>query len=185
MSLYKIKKWSQNRVKKQINCVSIFYLFFQWISKATFQTEPSFCNGFSHISFKFLWLSTLSNIVYLNLFVNIYLMNESINLLELSAYFLKCRTKFEEILELITYSFLIFISLNALLYYFIIHNGKNKFRFFRASRLPTNISRILLVTAHPDDECMFFGPTLIALRERKNCIIYILCLTQGITKIYI
>ena len=111
-------------------------------------------------------------------------MNESIDFLELSAYFLKCRTKFEEILELIAYSFLIFISLNAILYYFIIHNGKNKFRFFRASRLPTEASRILLVIAHPDDECMFFGPLLISLRERKNCTVYILCLTQGISKIY-
>jgi len=29
----------------------------------------------------------------------------------------------------------------------------------------TNTSRILLLTAHPDDECLFFAPTLLALQE--------------------
>lgn len=28
----------------------------------------------------------------------------------------------------------------------------------------TNTSRILLLTAHPDDECLFFAPTVLALR---------------------
>lgn len=28
-----------------------------------------------------------------------------------------------------------------------------------------NASRILLLTAHPDDECLFFAPTVLALRE--------------------
>lgn len=27
-------------------------------------------------------------------------------------------------------------------------------------------SPILLLTAHPDDECMFFAPSVLALRER-------------------
>ncbi|KAF8438121.1 LmbE-like protein [Boletus edulis BED1] len=29
----------------------------------------------------------------------------------------------------------------------------------------SNASRILLLTAHPDDECLFFAPTVLALRE--------------------
>ena len=29
----------------------------------------------------------------------------------------------------------------------------------------SNTSRILLLTAHPDDECLFFAPTMLALRE--------------------
>lgn len=112
-------------------------------------------------------------------------MNESVNLLvplqELSSYILKCRSKLEEILELIIYSFSIFICLNALLYYLIhrYRNGRSKFRLLRPSKLPHNSSRVLLVTAHPDDECMFFGPTLIALKKRQNCTIYVLCLSQG------
>jgi N-acetylglucosaminylphosphatidylinositol deacetylase len=36
---------------------------------------------------------------------------------------------------------------------------------------------ILLVTAHPDDECMFFGPSIIALSKQNN--IHILCLSTG------
>lgn len=112
-------------------------------------------------------------------------MNESINLLvplrELSAYILKCRSKFEEALELLIYSLVIFICLNALLY-FLMHryrNGKSKFRLLRPTKLPENVARVLLVTAHPDDECMFFGPTLIALRKRKKCRIFVLCLSKG------
>ncbi|KAL0095170.1 hypothetical protein F4703DRAFT_1766420 [Phycomyces blakesleeanus] len=38
---------------------------------------------------------------------------------------------------------------------------------------------ILLLTAHPDDECMFFGPTLRGLgRQHKNRI-HVLCLSTG------
>lgn len=88
-------------------------------------------------------------------------MNESINLIvplrEISAYLLKCRSKSEEILELIIYSFSLFICINALLYYLIhrYRNGNSKFRLLRPSKLPHNASRVLLVTAHPDDEVMF------------------------------
>ena len=37
-------------------------------------------------------------------------------------------------------------------------------------------NRILVVTAHPDDECMFFGPTLLAL-SHKN--VTVACLSTG------
>lgn len=37
---------------------------------------------------------------------------------------------------------------------------------------------VLVVTAHPDDECMFFGPTLQALLAR-NVSLSALCLSQG------
>lgn len=94
-------------------------------------------------------------------------MNESANLLlplrELSEYIFKCRSKFEEALELFLWSLIIFIILNVILF-FIVHNfrnGESKFRFCRATKLPENVSRVLLVTAHPDDESMFFGPSLI------------------------
>lgn len=94
-------------------------------------------------------------------------MNESANLIvplrELSAYIFKCRSKLEEALELFLYSIFIFIVLNILIYY-VVHNyrnGRSKFRFCRATKLPENVSRVLLVTAHPDDECMFFAPSLI------------------------
>ncbi|KAJ2160833.1 hypothetical protein GGF46_001963 [Coemansia sp. RSA 552] len=37
----------------------------------------------------------------------------------------------------------------------------------------------LFVTAHPDDECMFFSPTLAALARRPNTNISLLCLSKG------
>jgi N-acetylglucosaminylphosphatidylinositol deacetylase len=37
-------------------------------------------------------------------------------------------------------------------------------------------ARILLVTAHPDDECLFFAPTILALNSSN---LYSLCLSTG------
>ena len=34
---------------------------------------------------------------------------------------------------------------------------------------------ILFVLAHPDDECMFFTPTIRALKEKSNLYILVLC----------
>lgn len=39
--------------------------------------------------------------------------------------------------------------------------------------------RILVVVAHPDDECMFFGPTILKLTSNKKCQVYLLCLSRG------
>nr|XP_039257498.1 N-acetylglucosaminyl-phosphatidylinositol de-N-acetylase-like [Styela clava] len=39
-------------------------------------------------------------------------------------------------------------------------------------------SSVLFVTSHPDDECMFFGPTLNYL-VKKNLTVHILCLSTG------
>lgn len=38
--------------------------------------------------------------------------------------------------------------------------------------------RALLVTAHPDDECMFFAPAIIKLTKSKAAF-YLLCLSSG------
>ncbi|KAH8278394.1 hypothetical protein KR018_001552 [Drosophila ironensis] len=51
----------------------------------------------------------------------------------------------------------------------------------RSVRLPRAgaMERVLLVTAHPDDECMFFGPLIYSLTRRQGCQVYILCLSNG------
>ncbi|XP_008483207.1 uncharacterized protein LOC103519896 [Diaphorina citri] len=41
-----------------------------------------------------------------------------------------------------------------------------------------SMKRVLIVTAHPDDECMFFGPTIVNLRSR-NVPVTLLCLSPG------
>ena len=47
----------------------------------------------------------------------------------------------------------------------------------RASPFKPN-DRVLIVTAHPDDECMFFGPTLCHLADR-DIQAKVLCLSTG------
>ncbi|ORX90931.1 LmbE-like protein [Basidiobolus meristosporus CBS 931.73] len=39
------------------------------------------------------------------------------------------------------------------------------------------IKKVLLVTAHPDDECMFFGPALLKLQASTE--VHVLCLSKG------
>lgn len=48
--------------------------------------------------------------------------------------------------------------------------------------------RVLFVTAHPDDECMFFGPTILRLQQQTTvppasgndkCLVYLLCMSAG------
>ncbi|KAI8872682.1 LmbE-like protein [Ramicandelaber brevisporus] len=39
--------------------------------------------------------------------------------------------------------------------------------------------RVLLVIAHPDDECMFFAPTIVNLARRRQDEVHVLCLSTG------
>jgi N-acetylglucosaminylphosphatidylinositol deacetylase len=49
----------------------------------------------------------------------------------------------------------------------------------QAWQLPGPPSRLLLVTAHPDDEVMFFGPIIYYTSRANSSQIYLLCLTMG------
>ena len=50
---------------------------------------------------------------------------------------------------------------------------------WKAVERPINYpGHVLLVTAHPDDETVFFGPTITALRSFGQEV-YLLCLTTG------
>ena len=39
--------------------------------------------------------------------------------------------------------------------------------------------RVLFVIAHPDDECMFFGPSILQFTRKEKAMVYLLCLTNG------
>lgn len=68
----------------------------------------------------------------------------------------------------------VFVVSVLLLFYLFVCN-------IRRLRMRKNIGavgRVLLVIAHPDDECMFFGPTVLGLLQRK-CDLYVLCLSNG------
>lgn len=71
-----------------------------------------------------------------------------------------------------------YVCLTVALYIFIAIgilrvNGNNS--------LSTHQKTVLLITAHPDDECMFFGPTLSRLSSSSNSLnrVHLLCLTNG------
>lgn len=53
------------------------------------------------------------------------------------------------------------------------------YKITKPSRFPDHLKRILIVTAHPDDECMFFSPTILSLSRRKDCQVHLLCLSNG------
>ena len=40
-------------------------------------------------------------------------------------------------------------------------------------------NNILIITAHPDDECMFFAPTIKGLSRSAEIVIHLLCFTNG------
>ncbi|KAJ9588904.1 hypothetical protein L9F63_017782, partial [Diploptera punctata] len=42
-----------------------------------------------------------------------------------------------------------------------------------------SVKKVLFVTAHPDDECMFFGPVILKLAQKSDCQLFLLCLTEG------
>ncbi|KAK7078314.1 hypothetical protein SK128_010442 [Halocaridina rubra] len=44
---------------------------------------------------------------------------------------------------------------------------------------PVRKRRVLIVTAHPDDEVMFFGPTILHFTQREGALVYLLCLSSG------
>lgn len=83
-----------------------------------------------------------------------------------------------ETLDHIVLVVFIYTLLCLVLYKLLFHRCCRWLKIFRKSRLPPTASRALLVTAHPDDESMFFGPTILELR-RQNCRIFLLCLSEG------
>lgn len=64
---------------------------------------------------------------------------------------------------------------------YIIYVVSTLFRhlFTKSTYFETYARRVLLVIAHPDDECMFFGPLIVRLIKSRKSVIYILCLSCG------
>jgi len=51
--------------------------------------------------------------------------------------------------------------------------------YSRLKAISSAAKRVLLVIAHPDDETMFFGPTMLNLSRREETEVYLLCLSNG------
>lgn len=60
--------------------------------------------------------------------------------------------------------------------YFTVYNAKDT-NNVRSSLISKK--RILFIISHPDDECMFFGPTVISLSRDKDKSVFLLCLSYG------
>lgn len=61
----------------------------------------------------------------------------------------------------------------------LLYVGIVRWRVLEFRRDVRNPKRVLLVIAHPDDECMFFGPTVLNFTGNKNCTLYVMCLSTG------
>lgn len=70
---------------------------------------------------------------------------------------------------------ILYIIICITLYIFIV-----KKKYIPFNRETRNAKRVLFVIAHPDDECMFFGPTILTYTKKKNCEVYLMCLTTGL-----
>ncbi|XP_063934584.1 N-acetylglucosaminyl-phosphatidylinositol de-N-acetylase-like [Zophobas morio] len=55
----------------------------------------------------------------------------------------------------------------------------NKVHRQQKNALTRSNGNVLLIIAHPDDECMFFGPLLLKLLQEPKVNIYVICLSSG------
>lgn len=84
-----------------------------------------------------------------------------------------------EALEHLIYAIVVYLLVCLSIYTLIF-----RYKGLGNMRLPwptskTTAKRVLFVTSHPDDECMFFGPLLYTLAQNKQCQVYLLCLSNG------
>ncbi|KAJ2726915.1 hypothetical protein GGI07_000243 [Coemansia sp. Benny D115] len=72
------------------------------------------------------------------------------------------------------------LLLSALSYVFISWRPNTLRRsIFPKEKQAKKQKHVLFVTAHPDDECMFFSPTLAYLSQQKDVTVSLLCLSKG------
>lgn len=92
-----------------------------------------------------------------------------------------CIELFSRILDYLkdTVEHLILAGLIYLLTCILLYWCIKVFGIMNFNREPRNSKRILFVIAHPDDECMFFGPTILYFTRKEDCAVYILCLSTG------
>ena len=69
---------------------------------------------------------------------------------------------------------IIYIVFSFCFYCFIIRT-----KLVRNLGIISDCKNVLFVTSHPDDECMFFGPTIVTLTNDTDCSVYLLCLSRG------
>lgn len=79
-----------------------------------------------------------------------------------------------ETLEHLLIAILIYFTICILLYLCI-----TRWNFIQFRRDLNQHKNVLLIIAHPDDECMFFGPTVRNFVSDPKCSFYLMCLSTG------
>lgn len=70
-------------------------------------------------------------------------------------------------------------SLYILLISIVLASLFNSNDLFNTTALAIKSQNLLLVTAHPDDEAMFFAPTILSLTGKPSINLFHLCLSSG------
>lgn len=60
------------------------------------------------------------------------------------------------------------------------HLLKNKRRLKTLLASDSLSRRVIFITAHPDDECMFFAPTILSFTSSGQNDVFLLCLSTGL-----
>ncbi|XP_043501755.1 N-acetylglucosaminyl-phosphatidylinositol de-N-acetylase isoform X1 [Polistes fuscatus] len=100
-------------------------------------------------------------------FINLYLKNQVKELVYWWSHYIR------EISYQLLIAFLAYIC--VCIFFYVILKRVNH----AAWQLPGPPHRILLVTAHPDDEVMFFGPIIYWVTQSKISNLYLLCFSSG------
>ncbi|CAG9767742.1 unnamed protein product [Ceutorhynchus assimilis] len=115
-----------------------------------------------------------SNVSFIYIRVPSFIKDSLVDLSNYANYFL---FSFEEYLfdtvEHLIIGILLYVALCILLYFLSTWGLIGFTRNMRHAR------RVLFVTAHPDDEVMFFGPTILNYLQKPNCQVFLMCLSSG------
>ena len=71
----------------------------------------------------------------------------------------------------------VFFSLFAVVLSSVILFYRRQLNLQRGKRFEFDNRAVLVITAHPDDECMFFSPTILNLQQCST--VHLLCLSTG------
>lgn len=98
--------------------------------------------------------------------------SDDINLIDLLQDFCS-----HDIYEVIVVYIVLWICISYITASFVLYGYFVSFRLSKHS-YGLNVKRSLFVIAHPDDECMFFGPTILGLLS-EGVDVHIVCLSEG------
>ena len=78
---------------------------------------------------------------------------------------------------MVSFELSIFFLLVVILSSFLILFYCKQLKIQENKKFEFNKKTVLVITAHPDDECMFFSPSILNLQ--RCCSVHLLCLSTG------